>query len=121
MRPVKLVIIVASLLMASCSEAPAEVGSITLINETGYELDVHVSDGAGTSALPLGVLEARSERSVERVNDQGDTWTFRFIHWGDTIAELTLDREELEGNDWTVEVPEEVEQELQTLGRPPAP
>jgi hypothetical protein len=52
------------------------------------------------------------------VIDQGEVWIFRFRHWGDPIRELSLTRAELERNGWRLEVPDEVEERLQELGRP---
>jgi len=107
-----------ALLVAACSGPPATVEAITIANPTGYDLDVAVTSEDRGGWLPVAIVEARSEELVPEVIDQGDVWIFRFVHWGDQMGELRLTRAELERNDWQVEVPAEIEERLQDLGRP---
>lgn len=116
--PIRSLVLLA-LLVAACSGRPPTVDRITIANPTGYHLDVHVSqDRRGW--LPMAVVEARSEDVTQEVIDQGEVWIFRFLHWGDPVGELSLTREALQQNGWRVEVPGEVEERLQQLGRPPS-
>lgn len=108
------------LIVASCSGPPPTVETITVANSTGYDLDVQVTGRDRNGWLPMAIAEARSERTTEKVSDQGDVWIFRFLHWGDPLGELSLTRAELERNGWRVEVPAEVEERLRELGRPAA-
>ena len=55
-----------------------------------------------------------------QVIDQGERWTFRFQHWGDTVGEATESRSELEGDGWRIEVPPSIGDRLEELGRPPS-
>jgi hypothetical protein len=96
------------------------VDRITIANGTEYDLDVDVTDSDREGWLPVAIVEARSEDVVQDVIDQGEVWIFRFLHWGDAVGELSLTRAELEGSGWRVEVPEDVEQRLRELGRPPS-
>jgi hypothetical protein len=107
-----------ALFLASCSGPPPTVASITIVNPTSYDLDVDVTDENRNVWLPLAIVEAGSEDVVQEVIDQGQVWTFRFGHFGDPVGELSLTRAELERNGWRVEVPGEVEEKLQQLGRP---
>jgi hypothetical protein len=107
-----------ALFLASCSGPPPTVDRITLANHTGYDLDVDVTDGDRDHWLPVAIVEAGSEDVAQEVIDQGAVWIFRFLHWGDAVGELSLTRAELERNGWRVEVPGEVEEKLQQLGRP---
>ena len=109
-----------ALLVASCSGRPPTVEKITIANPTGYDLDVDVSDGGRGGWLPVAIVAARSEEISREVIDQGEVWIFRFLHWGDPMGELSLSRTELERNGWRLEVPAEVEERLQQLGRPTA-
>lgn len=111
---------VLALLAGSCSGPPSAVESITIINPTAYDLDVDVTDGDRGGWLPLTVVEAMSEDVAQEVIDQGEVWIFRFRHFGEPVGEMALTRSELERNDWRVEVPAEVEERLQQLGRPTA-
>jgi hypothetical protein len=107
-----------ALLVAACSGPPPTVGRITIANPTGYDLGVDVTSQNRGGWLPVGIVEARSEHVAEEVIDQGKVWIFRVLHWGDPVGEFRLTRAELERNDWRVEVPAEVEERLQEMGRP---
>jgi hypothetical protein len=94
------------------------VERITIANPTAYDLDVDVTGPGQEGRLPIAIVEARSEDIAQDVIDQGDVWIFRFLHWGDSVGHLSLTRAELERNGWHVEVPEEVEERLEQMGRP---
>jgi hypothetical protein len=107
-----------ALLAVACSGPPPTVETITIANPTAYDLDVEVTDRDRDGGLPVAIVEAGSEDVVHEVIDQGEVWIFRFRHFGDPVGELSLTRGELERNGWRVEVPAEVEERLQQLGRP---
>jgi hypothetical protein len=113
-------VVVLALLMVSCLGPPSTVEQITVVNPTVYDLDVDVTDQARDGWLPLAIVGARSEKVAQEVLDQGDQWIFRFLHWGDPVGELSLTRTELERSGWRVEVPEQIQERLQQLGRPPS-
>jgi hypothetical protein len=113
-------VVVTLLWLAACSGPPSTVDRITIANRTDYDLDVDVAGRNREGWLPVAVAEARSEDVVQGVIDQGEVWIFRFLHWGDLVGELSLARAELERSGWRVEVPEQVEERLQQLGRPPS-
>ena len=107
-----------ALLMASCSGPPPTVDRITISNPTAYEIDVEVTDRDRDGWLPVAIVQPRSEHVARDVIDQGEAWIFRFSHWGDPVGEFSPTRAELERSGWRVEVPAEVEERLQQLGRP---
>jgi hypothetical protein len=107
-----------ALLVAACSGRPPTVERITITNPTGYDLDVEVTGRDREGWLPVAIVEARTEDVAQEVIDQGEVWIFRFRHWGDPVGELRLSRAELERNGWRVEVPAEIEERLEQLGRP---
>jgi hypothetical protein len=107
-----------ALLVASCSGPPSTVERVTISNPTAYDIDVEVTDRDRDGWLPVAIVEARSEHVAQDVIDQGEVWIFRFLHWGDPVGEFSPTRAELERNGWRVEVPAEVEERLQQLGRP---
>ena len=113
-------LVVLTLLVVACSGSPSRVERITIANPTEYDVDVHVTGRTRARWLPLVVVEAQAEDVVEEVIDQGNVWSFRFLHSGDIVGELRLDKTELEQNGWRVEVPAEVGERLQQLGRPTA-
>lgn len=113
-------VLVMVLWVAACAGPPPRVDRITIVNPTGYDLDVDVAGPERGGWLPAAIVEAHSEDVAEEVIDQGEVWVFRFSHWGDPVGELSLTRAELEGASWRVEVPAEVEERLQQLARPPS-
>jgi hypothetical protein len=113
-------VVVTLLWLAACSGPPPTVDQITIVNPTGYDLDVDVAGPERGSWLPVSIAEAGSEGVAEEVTDQGQVWIFRFLHWGEPVGELSLTRDELLRDGWRVEVPEEVEERLRELGRPPS-
>lgn len=110
--------VVIAQLLASCLGLPPWIDRITIVNPTGYDLDVEVTDRDRDGWLPVAIVEAGEEDVAHEVIDQGEVWIFRFRHWGDPVGERSLTRAELEENGWRVEVPSEVEERLQQMGRP---
>jgi hypothetical protein len=110
-------LVVLALLAASCSGPPPTVERITITNPTAYDLDVDVTGPGTEGRLPIAIVEAGTEQVAQEVIDQGEVWIFRFRHWGDVVGELRLTRAELERNAWRVEVPAEVGERLEQLGR----
>ena len=106
------------LLVAACSGPPLTVERIIIANPTDYDIDVDVTGEDRNSWLPVSIVEARAEDVAREVIDQGKVWTFRFLHWGDPVGEVRLTRAELERMGWRLEVPAEVGERLQQLGRP---
>jgi hypothetical protein len=114
-----LLVMVAVLCLMACSAAPT-VDRITIVNATEYDLQVEVAASDRERWLPVAIVEARSEKVAQRILDQGDLWIFRFLHLGDPIGELSFTRPELEASDWRVEVPAQIAERLQRLGRAPS-
>ena len=114
-------VLIMVLWVAACTGPPPRVDRITIVNNSGYDLDIDVAGSERGGWLPVAIVEAHSKDVAEEVIDQGEVWVFRFLHWGDPVGELSLPRAELEGVGWRVEVPEKVEERLQQLGRPPPP
>jgi hypothetical protein len=119
-RVLRPALIALSLVLLGCSGPPGTVEEITIANPTSYDLAVEVAGRARESWLPVAIVEAGSEDAAQQVLDRGEVWVFRFLHWGEPVTELTMTRTELERNGWRVDVPAEVEERLEELGRPPA-
>lgn len=109
------------LLLSACSGAAPTVEEVTIVNETAYDVEIEAGAGEDDGWLPLARVDARSTGSARDVIDQGDVWVFRFRHWGESVEEMSLTREELQREGWRIEVPETVAERLEQLGRPPAP
>jgi hypothetical protein len=113
-------LLLVALLQSGCLGPPPTVDRITIANPTDYQLGVDVTGEDRQGWLPLTTLEPRSEYTVGEVIDQGQIWIFRFLYLGDPVGEVSVTRDELEGNGWRVVVPDEVERRLRELGDQPS-
>jgi hypothetical protein len=109
-----------SLLVSSCSGV-LHVDEVTVVNNTAYSARVEVTDKARGGWLPLSTVHAHSTRTTEEVIDQGDVWIFRFDYLGKHAEEIEVSRNDLEGSDWTVSVPQIFDERLREMGVPPPP
>ena len=110
--------ILLALWCAACSGATF-VDKVVIDNPTAFTVKVDVSDQSRSGWLGLTTVEARSERTVEEVIDQGSTWIIRFSY-SDYEEEIELSRAELERSGWRVEVPDSFAGALRDRGiRPP--
>jgi hypothetical protein len=106
--------------LSACSGPAPTVDQITVVNSTEYDLEIHVTGRERNGWLPMIIVEARSEGIARGVLDQGEVWIFQFRHLGDAVGEHSLSQEELERSGWRLEVPDEVDERLQQLGRSPS-
>jgi hypothetical protein len=104
----------------ACSVA-SFVDEVTIVNDTEYSANIDVTGKTRNGWLGLTAVQPESTTTVEEVIDQGEMWIFRFDYVGKHDEEVEVTRSELEGNDWTVEVPESFEQQLHDLDVPPPP
>lgn len=99
----------------------SQIDRLVVENESGYPLQIEVSDAEGETWLPVGVVPPDAEKIVRRVADRGETWVFRFSYGGTEAGRLRLSRQELLEADWHVRVPEGVGEKLQEQGAGPPP
>ncbi len=112
-------LVLVGFLVAACSGAPPTVERIEIVNPTDYDVTVDVSGPDSQGWLPLSIAEHGSSVTVREVIDQGENWSFRFRHFGETVGEVSMSRDELEATGWLVEIPAEVGERLRDLGRQP--
>jgi hypothetical protein len=107
-------------IVSACSDV-SFVDSITIVNDTVYPAEAEVTGEDRNGWLRLTLAQQGAETTVEEVIDQGETWIFRFDYIGKHEEEVEISRQELEQDDWTIEVPSSFEQSLRDLGVPPPP
>jgi hypothetical protein len=103
----------------ACSEVSL-VDEVTIVNNSEYSANVDVTGEARDGWLGLTSVEPQSTTTVQEVIDQGEGWIFRFEYGGES-EEVEISRRELGRNDWTIEVPQSLEQRLRALDVPPPP
>jgi hypothetical protein len=120
-RIVLLAILVAGLLAIAIriTEGPDFVDRVSVVNGTGYDLDVDVTGASRDGWLPLSVGTGGTTTATRDVIDMGDTWVFRFSREGVSGGELEVSRDELARNGWKVAVPDRVAQELRSSDQLP--
>lgn len=99
---------------------PAFVDRITIVNDTGFDVNVDVA-GSDGRVVGLKYVLAGETAVVRDVIDQGETWEFQFSYGGTDAGTLRRDRTSLERNDWRVVIPQAVEDRLTAAGHAPAP
>lgn len=102
-------------------DVPETVERITFANPTVYDITVSISDTDGTRWLPVTTVEHGSTKAVFDVIDQGDVWSLRFDAQARSGGELVQPRSDLVASQWTVDVPDDVEERLRRAGAPPSP
>ncbi|HEV3400227.1 MAG TPA: hypothetical protein VG078_00245 [Acidimicrobiales bacterium] len=110
------------LLVARLTAGPSFVSEVTVDNPLVYKVNVEVKPGDGGGWTGLGTVRRETSKTVEKVVDQGSTWTFRFTYGRQLGGEMTVNRSELRAAGWRVTVPPEVGDRLRQAGlRPSAP
>jgi hypothetical protein len=94
---------------------PPHVDRVTVANPHVWDAQVDVAAVPGDGWLGMGTVERESEQSFREVLDMGGRWTFRFSYGGEEV-EVTVDRAQLENNDWRVGVPPSFAERLVQAG-----
>jgi hypothetical protein len=110
-------VVAASVLAAAWPQLqlPAQIDEITVRNPHPWSADVAVTDEERDGWLGLGSLPRESSYTFHGVINQGEVWVFAFGYAG-VHVEQTMQRDELERENWIVTVPDEFAQRLQAAG-----
>lgn len=106
--------------VAARLELPPVVPEIRVVNPTQYDFHVAARGDSDRGVLGLGVVERGSDATFRRVLDQGKTWVFQFQYGGESGGDITIRRQDLERNGWTVTIPEESGRRLAEIGMAPS-
>jgi hypothetical protein len=104
--------------LAWALRSPTFAPRVEIVNETPYSVNVDVSSDRGR--IGLGTVTTGSSLEFSEVLDEGDTWVFEFSYGGRDAGELSIERAALEEQDWTVDVPAEVGDDLESEGINPS-
>ena len=108
------------LVFVARSGSPGQVATVTVANNTPYNVEVSVGKPGSSREIGLGTAR-RDVRSVfEGVIDQGEQWLFHFSYGGADAGTTTLESEALVAAAFVVEVPASVTERLTSLGFPPS-
>ncbi|MGH2759960.1 MAG: hypothetical protein ACRDKJ_10420 [Actinomycetota bacterium] len=122
MRTYLLAASAAVVLAAACTSTGRTIERLIVVNHTVYDVEVLVTSADRDGWRLLGRVAAGERAVDEEVEDLGDLWIFRFEHGGEAVGEdLRVERAELEGDEWTLEVPTEVEDRLRARDVDPSP
>jgi hypothetical protein len=98
---------------------PSLVNRITIDNPSEYDIHIDVREPGSSARLPVGVANQRCVTSFESVIDQGSVWVVEFRAQDLDGGRLTLDRSQLERDNWTIRVPTAVVESLRQTAVPP--
>ncbi len=118
-RACVLAILAAAVFVTACGSVTF-VERIIIVNATDYPARVEVRDQSG-GWLGLTTVSAHEIREVTEVIDRGTSWTFRFSYGSHAPVERTMSRDDLTDAAWRVEVPDELEENLQMEDVSPPP
>jgi hypothetical protein len=99
---------------------PSFVREVTVDNPLVYKVNVEVNPGDGAGWTGLGTVRRETSKTVEKVVDQGPTWTFRFTYGGELGGDMTVNRSDLRANGWRITVPPDVGDRLRQAGLNPS-
>jgi hypothetical protein len=109
--------VLACALVTGCAEKEF-VERVTFRNDSAFPARVELEKESDGARITLATIGAGDERAVEQVVDR-DIWIFVFSYAGTEAAEVRIDRSDLEGEGWGIEVPPEFETELREAGLEP--
>lgn len=115
------VVAIAAVVLTVLITQPPDRVSLTIVNDTNYELTIWAKAPGDSSRTPVGIVGARSTRDAQRTIDQGSTWVFSFVGQGADAGEYQITREQLANDDWHLRVPREISEHLEQSGLDPPP
>jgi hypothetical protein len=100
-------------------QRPAVVERLVVENQTEFDLQAYVVDRTEDALVPLEIVSPSSRTSLRDVIDVGPAWTIVLIRSGEEVGRVGYAREELAATDWTVVIPESLNERLIELGHEP--
>jgi hypothetical protein len=91
---------------------PATVPRLTIVNPSGYDIDVSLTDASHNGLMPVGTARAHTSTDFGQVIDQGPNWVFHFASPDATAPEVAVSRSTLKQQGWREVIPDAVIQQL---------
>jgi hypothetical protein len=100
---------------------PSFVDTVRIDNPTDYNIHVEIGTPESGSRLPLGAVVQRCVTEFHTVLDQGDTWMVSLRTQGRDAGELTVARDDIARDGWTIHIPASMSDRLHagTVPTPP--
>lgn len=99
-------------------EGPSHVDALHVVNPTDYDIAIAASAPGEDSKTLLGSVDAGDEATFERVVDQGDEWVFTLRTQGRDAGVIERTEAQLEADDWQLQIPASVGEQLAADGVP---
>jgi hypothetical protein len=94
------VCIAALVLALRLQRGPATVKSLTVHNDTPFEVTIDASGGPNEAVTPLGVVAGNTAETFQTVIDEGQSWQFSLTCSGDDGGSITRTRTDLARSGW---------------------
>jgi hypothetical protein len=112
------VFLVVALVLASFAMRTPDMVSLRVDNPLQWRTEVSVRSADSTSWTGVGAVARDGELEFLQLPDQGSEWVVRFSYAG-ASEEVTVTRDELEAQDWTIQAPESLGAQLDDAGIAP--
>ncbi len=89
---------------------------LTVENPAPYIINVDVTSAERDGWLHVGIVRREGRQTFEGLADPGDQWAFRFSYGGAAVGELSVSRDQLAREGWTITVPAEAAERLRHAG-----
>ena len=106
---------------AQLAVGPTKGMTITVRNETPFEVTIHTSDGPDRSVTPLGVVPRQVTETFHEVSDEGRTWYFHLDSSGVNGGTIVRTRPDLARSNWTLVIDGDAEARFRAAGLVPVP
>ena len=94
------VCIAAVVLALRLQSGPATVRSVTVHNETPFEVTIDASGGPNEPVTPLGIVAGNTTETFQSVIDEGQTWQFSLTCAGSDGSRIIRSRADLAAARW---------------------
>ncbi len=123
LRPAHLVVALVGLalfgLLTRFLAGPNFIERITFENSTVYDVSIEAAGPDRDGWVSIATARREATTAAEEVPDLGDEWVFRFSAQGENGGELRRTRAQLASDEWRVDIPESVGEQLRAAGAPP--
>jgi hypothetical protein len=100
---------------------PTFIDTVRVDNPTGYAIHIELGTPESGSRMPLGEAVQGCVSDFHTVIDQGSTWVVSLRTQGRAAGQVTVTRDQLAHDNWTIHIPASLSGELQAASVPLPP
>jgi hypothetical protein len=112
-----ILVIAALILVVNLSRSMPTRQDITVVNHTGATVTMDVTGDPPDGTIGVGTFDPKSRETAQSIIDQGNVWRFELTVGPDRIAEIRRTADQLRADNWTVTIPADAADRLDSLRR----